>query len=951
MARQTDRSKSATTKAGSRPAAAKAAVQPAKAGAGAQLAAFVAQAPMALCMTDAKLNLLEVSPKWLLTVNLPRTDVVGRSLHDVLPGSRDLWEGNWAKCLAGEIINAERVSVKLPDGSRGWYQIEVHPWRDEAGAVGGAMISSQDVTDLTHALEESKASEQRLNLAARLADVHVWEMDFRKKQLFKFGAEDDFYETPNTFELLAEDIYRNIHPDDREHAMAAWKEHEEHPEIPYNVEYRIKRSDGKEIWGCSTTEVLIDEKGRPSRVVGALQNITARKRAEVAMARALDEAEAANRAKSEFLANMSHEIRTPMNGIMGMNALLLRTPMTAEQKKYAEAVRVSADCLLGIINDILDISKLEAGKVELETIDFTLGSVVEDVVELLSPRAAEKGLEIASFLDDGARHAFQGDPTRLRQVVLNLLSNAIKFTDKGYVAVEVRSAEARPGQTALRLEVHDTGVGIPADAKPRMFQKFQQADGSITRKFGGTGLGLSICRQLVELMDGTIGVEDREGGGSVFWIEVTLPDAQSAAQERAKVRRSLNGQKILIVDDIEINRSIFVRQLEAEGAVMAEAADGPTALAAIVTADALGAPFDMVLMDHMMPGMGGDTVAEKIRANAALKQPRLILASSIGEPAPSDHAHWVGFDAYLTKPVRHQALVDCLSQLVAEATAAPGERPAPQEPDLVIEAPPPRVGGRVLLAEDNEINALLATTILEEAGFTVEAVVNGAEAVEAVRRRGFDLILMDVQMPVMDGLQATREIRALGGYAATTPIVALTANAMRADQDACLNAGMNDFVSKPLDPDDFLGTVHRFVADEAPASSHEGPAPAAEFPDLDDAQLDGLMKLMPAARLRTIVEGFLSAAQSRLQRIEACAAAGDMVGMAREAHDLKGVSGNFGARRLQHLADRLEQAAKIFNKEEARVLTQEVRRASITAWDLVGRRLAKLSGGRDREVA
>jgi PAS domain S-box-containing protein len=916
--------------------------------AGSQLSHFVAQAPMALCMTDANLDLVEVSPKWLQTVGLPRDRVIGRSLHDVLPGSSALWDGNWARCLAGETINAERVSVKLPDGSRGWYQIEVHPWRDEAGAVGGAMISSQDVTDLTHALEESKRSEQRLNLAARLADVHVWEMDFRRKQLFKFGAEDDFYETPNTFELLNEDIYRNIHPDDREHAMAAWKEHEEHPEIPYNVEYRIKRSDGKEIWGCSTTEVLIDEKGRPSRVVGALQNITARKLAEAAMARALDEAEAANRAKSEFLANMSHEIRTPMNGVMGMNALLLRTPLTNEQKKYAEAVRVSADCLLGIINDILDISKLEAGKVELETIDFTLGSVVEDVVELLSPRAAEKGLEIAAFLDDGARHSFRGDPTRLRQVVLNLLSNAIKFTDEGYVAVEVRSAPAGAGRTGLRLEVLDTGVGVSADAKPRMFQKFQQGDGSITRRFGGTGLGLSICRQLVELMGGTIGVDDREGGGSIFWIEIALPEAEHVVHDRLKARRSLSGQKILVVDDIEINRSIFARQLEAEGAVMAEAANGPAALAAVVTADAMGEPFDMVLMDHMMPGMGGHTVAEKIRANGSLKQPRLILASSIGAPAPSDHAHHVGFDAYLTKPVRHHALVDCLSDLIAETPAKPNV--APTTPGPAPETPAPPVGGRILLAEDNEINALLATTILEEAGFSVEVVVNGAEAVQAAGRGAFDLVLMDVQMPVMDGLQATREIRALLGPAASVPIVALTANAMRSDQDACLAAGMNDFVSKPLDPDDFLNAVHRFVGEPGRADG-AAPKPAGEFADLDDSQLDGLMKLMPAVRFRASVEGFLAAAQSRLQRIEACAASRDLVGLAREAHDLKGLSGNFGARRLQHLADKLEQAAKASDRPQARSLTLEIRRASITAWDLVGRRLAQVGGESDREVA
>jgi PAS domain S-box-containing protein len=914
----------------------------------AHFARFVAQAPMALCMTDTELALIEASPAWLEFMGYQREDAVGRTLFDLIPNADERWAQTWSECLGGATAKVDRVAVKGSNGRRGWFQVEVHPWRDDAGEIRGLMITSQDVTELQEALEESKRSEQRLNLAATIADVHVWEMDYVRRRLHKFGAEDTFYQTPNTFEMLAEDIYCGIHPDDVAGVKEAWAAHEADPNIPYKVEYRIRRPDGKEVWAFSTSEVIRDERDRPSRVVGALQNITARKMAERAMASALDDAEAANRAKSEFLANMSHEIRTPMNGIMGMNALLLRTSLTPEQRKYADAVRVSADCLLGIINDILDISKLEAGKVELEQIDFTLGSVVEDVVELLSPRAAEKGLEIAAFLDDAARSGFRGDPTRLRQVVLNLLSNAIKFTDAGYVAVEVRSTPAAKGKTNLRVEVHDTGVGVPAEAKPRMFQKFQQADGSITRKFGGTGLGLSICRQLVELMGGTIGVEDREGGGSVFWFSLELPGAEKAVADRPRTRRALKGQKILVVDDIEINRSIFARQLEAEGAVMAEASDGPSALAAIVTADAMGEPFDMVLMDHMMPGMGGDQVAEKIRANGSLKQPRIVLASSIGAPSPSDRAHDAGFDAFLTKPVRHQALVDCLAELVVAADDA-----APSAPAAPIPEPeaPRSVGGRVLLAEDNEINAMLATTILEEAGHSVEAVVNGAEAVEAAGRGGFDLILMDVQMPVMDGLAATRAIRELKGPASQVPIVALTANAMRSDQDACLAAGMNDFVSKPLDPDDFLQVVGRFVR-SGEAEGHAAPVAddAHEHCDLDDAQLDGLAKLMPPHRLRAIIENFLGSAQSRLQRIEACAETADMIGMAREAHDLKGVSGNFGARRLQHLADRLEQAAKAGDEGEAARLTPEVRRASITAWDLVGRRLALLSAP-EKDVA
>jgi len=927
-------------------------------------AAFIRMAPFALVMADRDLRIVDVSPAWSVQVGVAREDAIERSLYDIMPGGAERFGETMRLCLAGESVRVERARVPLASGRNPWLQVEINPWRGDDGSVLGLLIASHDVTDMVEALEQSRRSEERLRLAAELADIHIWEMDYVSRTLFKVGAEDTFFDKPMTYEALFRDIWCSVHPDDVPAAQAAWAAHEKTGE-PYRAEYRVRRSDGKEVWAFSTSHLVSDENGRPLRLVGALQNITARKRSEAALAAAALDADAANRAKSEFLANMSHEIRTPMNGVIGMNALLLRTDLSPEQHKFAEAVRTSADCLLNLINDILDISKLEAGKVELEEIDFCLATVVEDVVELLSPKATEKSLEIAAFLDEGARAAFKGDPTRLRQILLNLLTNALKFTEAGFVAVEVTSRSSGPGRTGLRFEVQDSGIGLDAEAKGKLFQKFQQADGSVTRRYGGTGLGLSICRQLVEIMGGTIGVDDRDGGGSVFWFEIALPNSDARAQARPAGVEDLRGLKVLVVDDIEINRSIFLRQLEAEGAETGEAVDGASALAALVSADAVDAPFDVVLLDHMMPGMSGEMVAAKIRANAALAQPRIVLASSIGESWRTERAAKAGFDAVLTKPIRHQMLVDTLNGLRAEQArtfeTAWDDDPAPETsappPVDSVETPASAHGGRgrLLLAEDNEINTLLACTVLEEAGYSVECVVNGEEAVAAVEARAFDLVIMDVQMPRMDGLQATRAIRALPGPRSRTPILAMTANAMRSDREACLAAGMDDFVSKPIDPEAFLRSVSRFAAaelwaDDGAEEASASPAPS-DLPDLDEAKLDNFARLMPAPKLKAVIDSYLTGARGRLLRIEELIGDLDFPGLAREAHDLKGVSGNFGARRLQALAEQLERACQAGDDAEAPRLIGEIRRSSMTAWDQVERWMARVGLMDGKQVA
>lgn len=800
------------------------------------LQSVLASIPAGLVVQDLNSIIIECNQKAEELLGLPRHQILGsRSIaghmHTVhLDGSEWPHEEHpcWVTLRTGEAVHNAVMRIDAAGAARRWFAINTGLIRDAVGHPKGVVVTFSDVTESIEAQHTLRESEARFRTLIQTMAEGVVLQDADGRIVFANEAASEILGF-SLDQLIGRNVmdsgWRTIHEDGEEFLP------HNYPAVVTlrtgktmrNIVMGVHRPDDSLVWISINSQPLVRAgEEQPYAVVVTFHDISKRKRAELrlhyahqtlqeALKRAEElaaQAEQANRAKSEFLANMSHEIRTPMNGVIGMTGLLLETELNEEQRRYVETIRSSGETLLTIINDILDISKIEAGKLELEAVEFDLIEWLDDFAAALAVKAQEKKLEFICAADPTTPQHLRGDPGRLRQVLTNLTANALRFTDQGEVSVRVEPVRITKQEATLRFVVRDTGIGIPAEKLPLIFEKYMQVDTSTTRRYGGTGLGLAISKRLVELMGGEIGVESELGKGSTFWFTVTLPRCP-AREQKLTLPETLHGVRVLIVDDNVTNRTILRAQLSAWGMDPDEAADAAAALRKLEEALQQGNPYRLAILDLQMPEIDGIMLGRQIRSDERFRSLELIMMSSMGQDGEGRSALKNGFAAYLIKPVRQLELFNTVRQVLANASQSGGKSSEnkPSIPRLSIS------NVRVLVAEDNAVNQQVALGILRRMGAHAEVVGSGIESIEALRQAPYDIVLMDVQMPDMDGLEATQRIRSgeAGEAARSIPIIAMTAHALQSDRDRCLAVGMNDYVSKPVKPQELHQVLEKWL--------------------------------------------------------------------------------------------------------------------------------------------
>jgi PAS domain S-box-containing protein len=795
-------------------------------------------------MFDRDMRYIEATDRWCADFGLERATLLGRSHYDIFPDLTESWKDIHRRCLEGETLRSDQDYFERASGRAYWLQWEVIPWGEKDGQPEGLIIFSQDITNWKLTESHMRDTAERLKMATEAGGVGIWDWDIVNnrltwdEQLFRlYGIRSDQF--GGAYESWA----AGLHPDDRSRCETEARDAIDGAH-DYRTEFRVVWPDGSIHHIRANAFVQRDAAGRPVRMVGTNWDITERVRVET-------ELRALSKTKSDFLSSMSHEIRTPMNGIIGMTGLLLGTPLNAEQRSYAETVRNSADALLVIVNDILDFSKVEAGKLELEIVPFDLHAALEDVLDLMAVKARQKHLELMLYYQQDAPREFLGDPGRIRQVALNLVSNAIKFTDHGHVLVEVEQKSSQAGTPLIRIAVTDTGIGIPDEKRGSLFQRFQQLDSSATRRYEGTGLGLAISSQLVKAMGGTMDVASEAAEGSTFFFEIPLPLHAGSASSPPD---AFNDVRVLVVDDHDVCRLITAEMCASWGMRVDQTTSGEEALRLAVRARDGGDPYRLICLDHRMPGMDGRETALRLHQAFGGECPPLVLITATDEGRKKGNSDGALMDARLMKPVRESTLRATFQTLLLPGR--PAGVPAPVLPPASPEDPSHRFGGRrILLVEDNVVNQKVAAALLAKTGCTVDVAFNGEEACEMAASLPYDLILMDCHMPIMDGFAATRQIRASGGPTHSTPIVALTAGAMAEDRQKCLDAGMDEYLSKPLRFQELMDMLGRFLpAIEVSAD----PIDPALINANDVALLVAGLLQGDLARCSTIIQEFVS---------------------------------------------------------------------------------------------